>query len=133
LGLFSFVPSLSRFNRRLHALSYLIPLLLPLFNPLWQRLGGIEPSILDPLPLPVCQNIRALRCRVAKGLCYQGLGFRLRPPLYASGKRFVGGNLSLDNGPYLTGDAPYGEGRARCTQGIKAFKSGTRQLLAARS
>jgi hypothetical protein len=91
--LFSFVPSLSRFNRRLHALSYLIPLLLPLFNPLWQRLGGIEPSILAPLP--VCQNIRALRCRVAKGLCYQGLGFRLCPPLYASGKRFVGGNFGV--------------------------------------
>lgn len=52
LGLFSLVPSRSRFNRRLHAVSYLIPLLLPLFKTLWQRLGDIEHSILDTPPLP---------------------------------------------------------------------------------
>jgi len=66
LGLFSFVPSRSRFNRRLHTLSYLIPLLLPLFKTLRQRLGSVEHYILDTLPLP--ENIRAPRCRLARGL-----------------------------------------------------------------
>lgn len=82
LGLFSFVPSRSRFNRRLHALSYLIPLLLPLFKTLWQRPGDIEHYILktcspygqskDTLPLPLCENIRAPRCRLAPGRTYRG-------------------------------------------------------------
>lgn len=49
LRLFSFIPSRSRFNRRLHALSHLIPLLLPLFKSLWQQLSKVEHYILDTL------------------------------------------------------------------------------------
>lgn len=72
LGLFSFVPSTSRFNRRLHAVSPLIPLLLPLFKALWQQLSAVEHYILDTLPLAVCENIRAPRCRLARDRCYRG-------------------------------------------------------------
>jgi len=84
--LFSFVPSRSRFNRRLHALSYLIPLLL----------RGVEHYILDTLPLPVCENIRAPRCCLARGLGYRGYipskrvyfhGLKLH--LLASNDRFI--------------------------------------------
>jgi len=72
LGLFSFIPSRSRFNRRLHAVSYLIPLLLPLFKTLWEQLQEVQEYVLDTLPLPVCENIRAPRCRLAKDISYRG-------------------------------------------------------------
>lgn len=106
LGLFCFVPSRSRFNRRLHALSHLISLLLPQFKTLWQRLGSIAHYILktclpygqskDTLPLPLCENIRAPRCRLAPGRAYRGyipskrLYFHgLKLHLLASNDRFI--------------------------------------------
>lgn len=72
LELFSFIPSRSRFNRRLHTLSHLIPLLLVLFKSLWEQLEGAQEYILDTLPLAICENIRAPRCRLAKDSSYRG-------------------------------------------------------------
>lgn len=108
LGLFSFVPSRSRFNRRLHAVSYLIPLLLPLFKTLWQQLSTVEHYILDTLPLPVCENIRAPRCRLAQDKSYRGYtpskrvyfhGLKLH--LLASDNQFI---CELDFTPGSTAD-----------------------------
>lgn len=72
MRLFSFVPSRSRFNRRLHALSHLMPLLLGLFKNLWEQLRQSQDYILDTLPLAVCENIRAPRCRLARHISYRG-------------------------------------------------------------
>ncbi len=71
-GLFSYIPSPSRFSRRLHSLSDWIPLLLPLSKALWEQLSSVEYYILDTLPLPVCENIRAPRCRLAPARIYRG-------------------------------------------------------------
>lgn len=71
-ALFSFIPSRSRFCRRLHSLSDWIPLLLPLCKTLWEQLSSVEHYVLDTFPLPVCENIRAPRCRLAPGLTYRG-------------------------------------------------------------
>ena len=71
-GLFSFIPSRSRFCRRLHSLSDWIPLLLPLCKTLWEQLSSVEHYVLDTFPLPVCENVRAPRCRLAPGLTYRG-------------------------------------------------------------
>jgi hypothetical protein len=64
LGLFTHVPSPSRFNRRLHAL---YPLLLPLLHLLaqvWKNLYQAQAYALDTFPLPACENIRAPRSRL---------------------------------------------------------------------
>lgn len=71
-ALFSFIPSRSRFCRRLHSLSHGIPHLLPLCQSLWQHLSSAQHYVLDTFPLPVCENIRAPRCRLAPGLTYRG-------------------------------------------------------------
>lgn len=72
LKLFSFIPSRSRFNRRLHAVGHLIPLLLAMFKTLWEQLQEVQEYVLDTLPLALCENIRAPRCRLAKDLSYRG-------------------------------------------------------------
>lgn len=71
-GLFSYIPSPSRFSRRLHRLSDWIPLLLPLSKTLWEQLASVEHDVLDTFPLPVCENIRAPRCRLAPERVYRG-------------------------------------------------------------
>ncbi|GAO74406.1 IS982 family transposase [Meiothermus ruber] len=71
-GLFSYIPSPSRFSRRLHSLAHWIPLLLSLSKTLWEQLSSVEHYILDTLPLPVCENIRAPRCRLAPARIYRG-------------------------------------------------------------
>jgi len=71
-SLFSFIPSRSRFSRRLHNLAHWIPLLLPLGRALWEQLSSVEHYILDTLPLPVCENIRAPRSRLAPAREYRG-------------------------------------------------------------
>jgi hypothetical protein len=61
--------SVSRFNRRLHALGDWFRLLL-------EALGEVfavgEAFLLDSLPLPVCRRVRAGRCRKVRGAAYCG-------------------------------------------------------------
>jgi hypothetical protein len=52
--------SVSRFNRRLHALAAWLELGLQVLTEVAQT-GGI--FIIDSLPVPVCQRVRARRCR----------------------------------------------------------------------
>lgn len=72
LHLFSHVPSPSRFNRRLHrAKPYLLPLL-HLLSRVWQKLHTAQSYALDTFPIPVCENIRAPRSRLAPDGVYRG-------------------------------------------------------------
>ena len=61
--------STSRFNRRLHALSDWLPLILELLGELFAH--G-EAFVLDSMPLPVCKRARARRCRKVRGRDYCG-------------------------------------------------------------
>ena len=72
LHLFSFVPSESRFNRRLHRLMPLLHALAPLFHAMWQHLEPCTDYALDTFPMPVCENIRANRCRIAPDKAVRG-------------------------------------------------------------
>jgi len=58
LHLFSFVPSESRFNRRLHRLMPLLHALAPLLRAVWEALQTCTAYALDTFPMPVCENIR---------------------------------------------------------------------------
>jgi len=72
LHLFSFVPSESRCNRRLHHLMPLLHALAPLVHALWQHLEPCTAYALDTFPMPVCENIRANRCRLAPDKAFRG-------------------------------------------------------------
>jgi Transposase DDE domain len=61
--------SASRFNRRLHALSDWLRLLLEALGAVFAR--G-EAFLIDSLPLPVCRRGRARRCRKVRGAEYCG-------------------------------------------------------------
>ena len=61
--------SVSRFNRRLHALSDWLALIV---EPLTSLLAQGESFILDSMPLPVCKRVRASRCRKVRGRPYCG-------------------------------------------------------------
>jgi hypothetical protein len=65
LRLFSFVPSESRFNRRLHRLMPLLHALAPRLRAVWESLQACTDYALDTFPMPVCENIRANCCRLA--------------------------------------------------------------------
>ncbi|MDM7323942.1 MAG: transposase [Thermus sp.] len=72
LHLFSHVPSPSRFKRRLHrAKPNLLPLL-HLLSPVWQKHHTAHSKALDTFPIPVCENIRAPRSRLAPDGVYRG-------------------------------------------------------------
>jgi hypothetical protein len=58
LHLFSFVPSESRFNRRLHRLMPLLHALAPPLRAVWEALQTCTAYALDTFPMPVCENIR---------------------------------------------------------------------------
>ncbi len=72
LHLFSFVPSESRFNRRLHRLMPLLHALAPLCHARWQHLKPCTAYALDTFPMPVCEHIRANRCRIAPDKALRG-------------------------------------------------------------
>ncbi len=61
--------SVSRFNRRLHALA-------DWFDLIAQTLGELalqgEVFVIDSMPLPVCRRVRAWRCRKVRGRIYCG-------------------------------------------------------------
>ncbi len=61
--------SVSRFNRRIHALADWLPLLLDLVGEVF-AIG--EAFIVDSLPVPVCRRARACRCRKVRGAVYCG-------------------------------------------------------------
>ncbi|MCA1665988.1 MAG: hypothetical protein LC793_00985 [Thermomicrobia bacterium] len=61
--------SVSRFNRRIHALADWLPLLLDLVGAVF-AIG--EAFIVDSMPLPVCRRARAGRCRKVRGAVYCG-------------------------------------------------------------
>jgi hypothetical protein len=61
--------SISRFNRRLHALADWLPLLLDLVGEVF---ATGEAFIIDSLPVPVCRRARAGRCRKVRGEEYCG-------------------------------------------------------------
>lgn len=68
-GYFSGALSISRFNRRLHALRDWLALALETLAEL--AVSG-EIFIIDSLPLPVCKRARARRCRKVRGRDYCG-------------------------------------------------------------
>jgi len=72
LRLFSFVPSESRFNRRRHRLMPLLHALAPLLRAVWESLEACTDYALDTFPMPVCENIRANRCRLAPEKAFRG-------------------------------------------------------------
>lgn len=61
--------SISRFNRRLHALADWLTLIM---ERLMDLLTTGEAFILDSMPLPVCKRVRAMRCRKVRGRDYCG-------------------------------------------------------------
>lgn len=61
--------SVSRFNRRLHALSDWLYGIVTLLGELFAQ--G-EVFIIDSMPLPVCKRIRAWRCKKVRGKAYCG-------------------------------------------------------------
>jgi hypothetical protein len=69
LGYLSGTLSISRFNRRIHALAAWLLLLLDALGVLCAQ--G-EAFIIDSMPLPVCRRVRAGRCRTVRGREYCG-------------------------------------------------------------
>ena len=61
--------SVSRFNRRLHALSDWLHNLVTVMGELFAH--G-EAFIIDSMPLPVCKRVRARRCKKVRGKAYCG-------------------------------------------------------------
>ncbi len=68
-GYLSGALSVSRFNRRLHALADWLPLLLDLLGAVF---ATGEAFVLDSMPVPVCRRARAGRCRKVRGRAYCG-------------------------------------------------------------
>ena len=77
--------SVSRFNRRLHALSDWLYGIVTLLGELF---ASGEVFIIDSMPLPVCKRVRARRCKKVRGKAYCG---------YCAAKRekFFGWRLHL--------------------------------------
>jgi len=70
MGYLSGTLSVSRFNRRLHALAHWFGWLLDLLCEVF-ALGATSFS-LDSLPVPVCKRVRAPRCTKVQGSAYYG-------------------------------------------------------------
>ncbi len=69
MGYLSGALSVSRFNRRLHALADWLPLLLDLLGEIF---ATGEAFVIDSMPVPVCRRARAWRCRKVRGAEYCG-------------------------------------------------------------
>jgi hypothetical protein len=69
MGYFPEPLSISRFNRRLHALA---DWLFFLIDSLGEIAAVGEVYVIDSMPLPVCKRVRARRCRKVRGLAYCG-------------------------------------------------------------
>jgi hypothetical protein len=77
--------SISRFNRRLHALADWLGLVVEPIS--WLRAQGTV-FVIESLPLPVCRRVRARRCRKVRGRESCGYGA-------AKKERFFGWRLHL--------------------------------------
>lgn len=77
--------SVSRFNRRLHAL---YDWLYGMVVSLGELFTGGEVFIIDSMPMPVCKRVRAWRCRKVRGKAYCGY-------CAAKKERFFGWRLHL--------------------------------------
>src|SRR5918996_4258413 len=71
--------SLSRFNRRLHALATWLEGVLEILGELF---ATGDAFVLDSLPLPVCRRVRARRCRKVRGREYCGYCAAKREPFF---------------------------------------------------
>ncbi len=69
IGYLSGPLSVSRFNRRLHALGHWLAIL---WEVRAETLTGGAVCIIDSMPLPVCHRARAWRCRKVRGAEYCG-------------------------------------------------------------
>jgi len=89
LGYLSGRISVSRFNRRLHALADWLAFVPQTLGEWWTR--G-EVFVLDSMPVPVCRRVRARRCRKVRGRLYGGY-------CAAKKEKFFGGRLHLVSTP----------------------------------
>nr|WP_245606157.1 transposase [Thermus amyloliquefaciens] len=104
LRLFTYVPSPSRFNRRLHALyPFFLPLrkiapsgLTHLLAQAWKNLHQAQAYALDTFPLPACENIRAPRSRLFPDKAYRG--FIPSKRVYFHGPKL---HLLVDDGKFI--------------------------------
>jgi Transposase DDE domain len=71
-GLIKNMLSSSRFNRRLHNLSYFIYHLQQQLGQMWMSLTQSCEYLLDSFPVAVCDNIRIPHCRLLRGEEYRG-------------------------------------------------------------
>lgn len=85
LGYLSGPLSVSRFNRRLHALADWLPLLLDLLG---EVLATGQAYVMDSLPVPACRRARAKRCKKVQGAEFYGY-------CAAKEERFYGWRLHL--------------------------------------
>ena len=69
LGFLSGSLSPSRFNRRLHALSDWLDLVLDVLHDVYRHRAVF---IIDSVPVPVCRRVRAYRCGKVRGIDYCG-------------------------------------------------------------
>jgi hypothetical protein len=96
LNLFTYIPSPSRFNRRLHALYPLFLPLLHLLSQVWKNLHQAQAYALDTFPLPACENIRAPRSRLFPHKVYRG--FVPSKRVYFHGLKL---HLLVDDGKFI--------------------------------
>jgi len=96
LNLFTYIPSPSRFNRRLHALYPLFLPLLHLLSQVWKNLHQAQAYALDTFPLPACENIRAPRSRLFPHKVYRG--FVPSKRVYFPGPKL---HLLVDDGKFI--------------------------------
>lgn len=81
--------SASRFNRRIHALAAWLEYLVETLGAVFAAAqGAISDFVIDSVPIPVCQRVRALRCRTVRGRDYCGY-------CAAKDERFFGWRLHL--------------------------------------
>ena len=72
----------SRFNRRLHSLGNMLYELFHLIASFYKEITCEMNYIIDSFPIPICQNIRINRCRIAKGKQYRGYTASMRTYFY---------------------------------------------------
>ena len=79
----------SRFNRRLHSLGNMLYELFHLIASLYKDFTCEMNYIIDSFPVPICQNIRINRCRIAKGKQYRGYTASMRTYFYGINVQLV--------------------------------------------
>ena len=71
--------SVSRFNRRLHALRDWVYGILQLLGEIFAQ---AEVFVIDSMPMPVCKRVRATRCRKVRGKAFWGYCAAKREPFF---------------------------------------------------